>query len=150
MRKKNKGFTLMEVLIFVSIISLFFVTAAAITVASLRNLKTQERKILATRYAQELLEWLKGEKEADWNLFTTKASSSGTEYCFNVSPINTWPTSGTCSSYGLDNLFKREASLTSQTLGGVIQQVNVSITIEWREADQTYQVPLNSVFTTWE
>ena len=147
MRKKNKGFTLMEVLIFVSVISLFFVTAAAITVASLRSLKTQERKILATRYAQELLEWLKGEKEADWNQFTNKASSSGTKYCFNTSPINTWPNSGVCSTYSLDNLFKREANLTS---GGATQQVNVSITVEWQETGNTFKVPINAVFAIWE
>ena len=147
MRKKNKGFTMMEVLIFVSILSLFFVTAAAITTASLRNLKIQEHKILATRYAEELLEWLRGEKEADWNQFILKASLS---YCFNTSPINTWPSSGTCSTYSLDNLFKREANLTSQTLGGATQQVNVSITVEWQETGNTYQVPINTVFTVWE
>jgi type II secretory pathway pseudopilin PulG len=140
----KKSFTLIEVLIFVTILSLFFVTAITITVVSLRNLKIQEHKILATRYAEELLEWLRGEKEVDWNLFTTKSDT----YCFNSSPISSWGNLGNCSSYSLNNLYKREVVLTSY--GIPPYQVNVSITVSWQELGQTYQVPINTVFTVWE
>ena len=143
----KKSFTLIEVLIFVTILSLFFVTAITITVVSLRNLKIQEHKILATRYAEELLEWLRGEKEADWNQFTTHSGP----YCFNSSPIpmSNWPTSGNCPPASfLNNLYKREVILTPQ--GSPPYQVNVSITVLWQELGQTYQVPINTVFTVWE
>ena len=79
MRTKKKSFTLIEVLIFVTILSLFFVVASAVTITSLQNLKVQEHKILATRYAEELLEWLRGEKEVDWNKFINYRGN----YCFN-------------------------------------------------------------------
>jgi len=144
MTTHKKSFTLIEVLIFVTILSLFFVVAAAVTIASLRNLKVQEHKILATRYAQELLEWLRGEKEADWNQFVTH---NGT-YCFNSSPITSWGSRGNCSGYGLNNLYKREVTLTVQ--GNPAYQVNVSITVLWQELGQTYQIPINTVFTVWE
>ena len=134
---------MMEVLIFVSILSLFFVTAAAITTASLRNLKVQEHKILATRYAEELLEWLRGEKEANWNTFTNHTDT----YCFNSSPITSWESPGNCLGYSLNNLYKREVTLTVQ---GTPSQVNVSITVEWQETGNTYKVPLNTIFTIWE
>jgi prepilin-type N-terminal cleavage/methylation domain len=64
MTTHKKSFTLIEVLIFVTILSLFFVAAAAVTIVSLRNLKVQEHKILATRYAEELLELAKREKRS--------------------------------------------------------------------------------------
>jgi len=144
MINSKKSFTLIEVLIFVTILSLFFVVAAAVTIASLRNLKVQEHKILATRYAQELLEWLRGEKEADWNQFVTH---NGT-YCFNYSIITGWGSRGNCSGYGLNNLYKREVALTVQ--GNPAYQVNVSITVLWQELAQTYQIPINTVFTVWE
>ena len=144
MTTHKKSFTLIEVLIFVTILSLFFVVAAAVTIASLRNLKVQEHKILATRYAQELLEWLRGEKEADWNQFVTH---NGT-YCFNYSIITDWGSRGNCSGYGLNNLYKREVTLTVQ--GNPAYQVNVSITVSWQELGQTYQIPINTVFTVWE
>jgi type II secretory pathway pseudopilin PulG len=140
----KKSFTLIEVLIFVTILSLFFVVAAAVTIASLRNLKVQEHKILATRYAQELVEWLRGEKEVDWNQFTTYTG----KYCFNSSPITSWGSLGNCSDYGLNNLYKREVNLTVQ--GNPAYQVNVSITVLWQELGQTYKIPINTVFTVWE
>jgi len=140
----KKSFTLIEVLIFVTILSLFFVAAAAVTIASLRNLKVQEHKILATRYAEELLEWLRGEREADWNQFTTHTGT----YCFNSSPITSWGNSGNCSGYSLNNLYKREVTLTVQ--GTPPYQVNISIIVSWQELGQTYQVTINSIFTIWE
>jgi len=144
MSKNKKSFTLIEVLIFVSILSLFFVAAASVTIVSLRNLKVQEHKILATRYAEELLEWLRGEKEADWNDFVNHSSPLGSTYCFNL--LN-W-SSGECTNYGLNNFYKRWATLTSQ--GSPPPQVYISIIVEWRELGQIYQVPLNTVFTVWE
>jgi len=142
----KKSFTLIEVLIFLAILSLFFVAAAAVTIVSLRNLKVQEHKILATRYGEELLEWLRGEKEADWNQFTTHNDT----YCFNSLPINNWPAaSGSCLSDSfLNNLYKREVTLNPQ--GSPPYQVNVSITVSWQELGQSYQVPINSIFTIWE
>jgi len=147
MRTKKKSFTLIEVLIFVTILSLFFVVASAVTITSLQNLKVQEHKILATRYAEELLEWLRGEKEVDWNKFINYRGN----YCFNSSPIpmSNWPASGNCPTASfLNNLYKREVILNPQ--GSPPYQVNVSITVLWQELGQTYQVPINTVFTVWE
>ncbi|MFN4212440.1 MAG: hypothetical protein ACK4FL_00525 [Microgenomates group bacterium] len=146
-KKKSQSFSLIEVLVFTSILSLFFVVAAAVATASLRNMKINEHKILATRYAEELLEWLRGEKETDWNTFISR--SNNTTYCFSISPITSWPSQGSCSGYnGLNPaIYKRELTLT--TVGGGIQ-VNVSIVVSWQELGNTYSVPINTVFTVWE
>jgi len=154
----KKSFTLIEVLIFVTILSLFFVVAAAVTIASLRNLKIQEHKILATRYAEELLEWLRGEKEENWggelynisnpvDSFTEKVSQWGSDQtiCFNSLD---WNNTSPCN-YSLDQFFKRSASFTWNP-GNYIYQVNVAILVEWQELGQTYQIPINTVFTVWE
>jgi len=143
----KKSFTLIEVLIFITILSLFFVVATAVTIASLRNLKIQEHKILATRYAEELLEWLRGEKEIDWNQFINYRGT----YCFNSSPIpmSNWPASGNCLTGSfLNNLYKREVILNPQR--SPPYKVSVSITVSWQELGQTYQIPINTVFTVWE
>ncbi len=147
---KNNGFSLVEVLVFVTILSIFFVVAATITTASLRNMKINEHKILATRYGEELLEWLRGEKEADWNNFVNRSSINGTTYCFPNSPINNWPTTtGNCSSFnGLNpSIYKRELTLSTATGGN---QVNIFINVSWQEGSDTYSVPINTVFTIWE
>lgn len=145
--KKNAAFSLIEVLVFTSILSLFFVVAAAVTTASLRNMKINEHKILATRYAEELLEWLRGEKETDWNAFVNNRSNKN--YCFSISPITSWPSPGSCPANGGLNppIYKREVTLT--TTGGGFQ-VRVSIVVSWQDLGHTYSVPINTVFSIWE
>lgn len=138
------SFTLIEVLVFITILSLFFVAAASITTANFRNLKTQEHKILATHYAEELLVWLRGEKEADWNYFINKSTMSGTTYCFNNLDFNSY---GNCSSYGLNNFFKREGTLIKLS----DERISIRIAVSWIESGGTeYLVPINTIFSVWE
>ena len=148
----NKGFSLIEVLVFVSVFSIFFIIAIAIVTLSLNNMKVSEHKILATKYAEELREWLRAEKEIDWDSFVTKSSVSGTKYCFKA-PLNTWPSIGACGINDFSGItgnspeiFKREVTLTKP--GNY--QVNVAITVSWQEVTKTYSVPLNTTFTVWE
>ncbi len=172
-KKLKKSFSLIEVLIFVTILTLFFIVAAAVIVTSLRNMKINEHKILATRYAEELMEWLRSDKETDWGgttctgscpdpvapvNFTERATKCGTNactFCFNTTPISEWPTSsGTCAAGNFlndnNNLFKREVVLTSQTTGSYVDKVEAAITVSWSELGNSYHVNSNSVFTIWE
>lgn len=144
----NRGFSLIEVLVFVTILSLFFIAASSISLVSLRNLKSNENKILATRYAEEVLEWLRGEKEDDWNVFYGKSSDIGTKYCFNSLNLS-WPTSGACGSFDLYSFYKRETTL-KRGLIGADPKIDISITVSWNEATQTITVPINTVFTRFE
>ncbi len=144
--KKKLGFSLLEVLIFVSIIGLFFIAAASIATISLRGIQSNENKILATRYAEELLWWVRSEKEEDWTVFTTTRMGN---WCFSQEPIADWPAAsanGLCSSQQvIDSLFKREITLQ---LSG--ERVNVSINVVWNEGNQTISVPVKTVFERFE
>lgn len=141
----TKAFSLIEVLIFVSILSLFFITAATITTASLRNMKINEHKIIGVRFGEELLEWIRGEKERDWEAFLNLAGPGNKTYCFNTALLSI-PLEGACSGYDLNGIYKREAVLSAQSSS----QVNVSITVEWKELGSTYRTSLTSSFTSWE
>lgn len=151
MNLKNNAFSLIEVLIFASILSLFFVAAAAVMTISLRNMKFNEHKILATRYGEELLEWLRGEKEDDWKVFFNKALPNSKNYCFNTSPVpDVWPAVGFCNAndYSLVSFLKREAILNVSELDN--KQLTVNITVQWKELGNTHSVNLKSVFTVTE
>lgn len=147
----RQSFSLVEVLIFVTILGLFFVAAAAITLVSLRNMKINEHKIIATHYAEELLSWLQSEKDANWN---TIYSKTGT-YCFKESPIISWVTIGDCGSAdflshnSLSTIFKRKV-IFSKPNPNPLNQININITVSWNELGNTYSVPLRTVFTVWE
>lgn len=139
----KKGFSLVEVLVFVTILSLFFVTALTVTTFNLRNLKIQEHKILATRYAEEGMEWVKQEKEDDWQVFTTH---TGTNYCLNTL---SW-TSDLCTTYSLGSpgFFKRDLLITNS--GSPVEKITGNLTVSWMENNVEQTVVLKSVFNLWE
>lgn len=145
--RNSKAFSLIEVLVFVSVISVFFVSAAAVVSIILRNMKVTEHKLIGTRYAEEAVEWLRSEKETDWNTFVAHAPlSTGTEYCLNT--LN-W-SSAQCN-YTMNNMFKRTVSVSSQqSSDGFKYQVNAEVVVEWQEAGKTYQIPIDTVFSVWE
>ncbi|OGK15588.1 hypothetical protein A3H80_03730 [Candidatus Roizmanbacteria bacterium RIFCSPLOWO2_02_FULL_37_19] len=142
----QRGVTLLEVLIFITILSFVFIGVAITTTSSLQRTQYNQHKILATHYAEELEEWMRGEKEADWTSFVNKSAAlPGRIYCFNSTTI-AWPSVGNCSGvYGLVNTFKREA-----TLSGTGSQITVNINIEWQEASNLFSIPIDTVFSQWD
>lgn len=137
----KKAFTLIEVLIFVSILSFVFVALAAYSTAYLRQVQLNEHKILATHYAEELMEWLHDQKDQDWNAFL--ANYADQTQCFNSSPIGAGAT--TCLT-PLANLFNRRVGVTN--VSNV--QADIYIQVSWAEVGGGMTVPLNSIFSIWE
>ncbi len=148
--KYRSGFSLIEVLIFTTILSLFFVTAAAVVTASLRNVQISQHKILATRYAEELLEWVKNEKQNDWySFFQSRAGIENTNYiyCFN-NTVLAWPAAGSCSTPGLTPpIYNRTLTLRSSDGGSKIE---VTIDVGWTDFNISQSVDLKSVMTVYE
>ncbi len=143
--KKKSGFTLVEVLIFVTLISLIFITFSAITAVSLTRELTNEHKILGAHYAEEVREWIRGQKEINWEDFTANKMGS---WCFNAEPVSSWPSqTGNCNDYDLNSLFKREVDLSTNA---DTTQVTVSIVVLWRDGANSYQIPVNTVLSIYE
>lgn len=144
MSQIKKSFTLIEVLVFVTIISLVFVTSLAVATFALRTMMFNQHKIIATHYAEEGMEWIKSEKEADWNAFKTLDTSGGwgTVYCITTPDT---AKQGNCDgSYhlGNPNIFLREMALTNK--GTPVNQVDVTIRVYWPEGTFNGEVRINS------
>lgn len=142
--KKKSGFTLLEVLVVIGILSVFLLSAVTVSIVSVRNLKNSENKILASRYAEGLIEWLRGEKESDWTLFILKEGT----WCFNDEPITQWPQSGTCGpeDANINNNFKREVIIDYDDISRVLVKVSVS----WNEGDETITIPISTLFEQYD
>ncbi len=159
MKTHISAFSLIEVVVFTAILSLFFVAGASITTYSLQTMKSNEYKVRATVYAEELMEWIKTQKENNWTDFVnTYVTSSGKSYCFNSSPVASWTSaqSGTdpklygCTidNFGLASSFRRSVSLIPYNTP--IDKVQITIVVQWKEPAGTATVPLNSYLTVWE
>jgi len=153
--RSQKGLSLLEVLAFVTILSLTFLGVAYTTGQSIKRTKFNEQKLIATRYAEELEEWLRGEKEVDWASFYTThagAAPSGTTYCFDDAVYDenndiSWPAAGDCGElFGLRDIYRREVVLTQS----LTSQVQVVIQVEWKDGGNVFSVPINTILTKWE
>lgn len=145
----KKSFSLIEVLVFTAVLGLFFVAAMSVTTYNLKSMKIQEHKILATRFAEEGIEWVKEEKESDWSAFSGYDTvGSGTTYCLNGLDWTTPTTCGDVYALGSPAFFKRELLITNS--GAPVDQVSVKITVNWKEGTQNFSVPIKAVFKLLE
>lgn len=160
---KNKGFTLIEVLIFTTLISFIFITLSYLAVNSIQNSKIGAHKILATHYAEELREVLRNQKEDDWGQLTQSAQTTPSK-CYGTIQVdgamNTEVcTTSVCTNCNIatfsigsvpDNVFKRYATMTYYDDAYVNpekrNQLDVDITVEWNDGGKIFRVPLNTVF----
>ncbi len=119
-------------------------------------MRLTEHKTKAVFYAEELKEWLDGEHENDWILFSSKAN--GSTYCVNQAlTLNTSVsslTTGTCGMNGVGSIspriFRREVTLVSNTP----TQVTAHIQITWNETGANGAVipftqELDAIFTSY-
>lgn len=148
----NRGFTLLEVIIFITIFAIFFVTAGYVVTVSVRSMKFNQNKIVATHLAREVLEWVRGEKEEDWTSFKSgpipRTSPAGLTWCFNTTPITTW-SGGACpaNDYSLNGIYKREIKLTSNS---PLDTVSAQVTVSWREGTRVYSTAINTIYSVLE
>ena len=145
-----RGFSLIEVLVFITIISMFFITAVTITVFSLKNSKTQQYRILATRFAEEGMEWVKQEKEDNWQALALHDDSGGPGVTFCLNSLD-WNTQTDCNgiySLGPPNIFKRALIITNS--GNPVDSITVNLTVSWLENSFEQKIILKSVLNLWE
>jgi len=168
MLTEQRSFSLVEVLVFTTILSVFFVTAASVVTVALRNMKFNEHKIIALHYSRQLEDWLRAQKEIDWGgtqcsgsccssgcNFTQRVTqgSLSPKFCFDISPISDWPAPNSlgCNGvYSLGSLFLREVEFTSSPVSGYIGQVNAVITVSWLDLGQKKSATTSAVFSVLE
>lgn len=164
--KKNvrkRGFSLFEVLIFIVISSFLLVSMVSYRVATIRASRSGYYKIYATRYAEELAEWLRIQKEQDWATFYTKAGGGAAAivYCANGSiDLNstldvalTLVNASNCNYDGITSasgttrpkIFRRTVTFTTSSNQLPVQ---AAILVEWQEGpNQIFSVPINTTYT---
>lgn len=146
MNKNRKSFSLIEVIVFVSILSLFFVSAASVTTITIKQANSDKNKLLATHYAEELLSALQSEKDMGWEAFVAHAPTENTTYCMNGDEIS-WSATSCDPQYGLNGF---ERTVTLKPIGTPVNQMVILINVKWPEGEGTLQVPLQAVFNLWE
>lgn len=168
--KNESGFSLIEILVAVMILSVVLVASAQAVSRSIQSLSVEEHRIYAAYLAEEMADWLNTEREINWQTFTTFASSPPNPrvYCvnMNVDPSAATPptlatvlsVTGDCTgqargitgmaALGVPQIFHRVVEL--QPVGNPITRINVLVRVRWNDYGQNYEVPVRTSFTIHE
>lgn len=156
MFRRQEGVSLLEAVIFIAVLSLIILAIVYSTTLSLKRTIFNQDKLIATRYAEELEEWIRGEKEVNWAEFLARSDAT---YCMNVeiptcdAADSCWDDTGACGSTeytlgetnSLNNGFKRSVVMTTSG-----SRIDIDITVEWLDGPNTYSVNLPSSLSRWD
>jgi hypothetical protein len=157
--KKNtaweKAFTIIEVIIFVAILNIVFIAMAGYTARLIYSMKINEHKLRANIYAEELREWLNGERDTDWATLYGKATPAGATYCINrnLSALDDLATNFAqttppfpCNYVGITGIpptiYRRWFVLRRVPPS----QVNVDIVVSWFEGQTPYSETIQTIY----
>jgi len=140
----QKGQSLIEAVATLGIILLILTGIITATTYSIRNSNYAKTQSQATKYATELTEWFRSQRDdQDWATFLARTNT----YCFNDVSIE-WPIiTGACSvsDYSLESKYKREATLTRASASAV----TINITVSWQDESGIHQSNLETYLTQW-
>lgn len=146
------GQSLFEIIMALAIATLIIVAIVALAATSIRNTTFSKNKTLATRYSQEAVEWLRGERDADWETFFDIRAANPL-YCLKSL---TWSDAsiGACldGQEIANTAFKREVSFTrtTVTVGGLPKDVvGAEIKVYWIDPQGIHETRTVTDFTDW-
>jgi len=145
MTKEERGQSLFEVVLALAIAALIIIAIVALATISIRNANFSRNQSLATRYAQEAIEWLRGQRDEDWDAFATRALTP--LWCLKSLSWTGVTTIGECGSSDFisDTIFKREVSFTIFDASSIDTEVKVY----WEDAQGLHETKTVTTFTDW-
>lgn len=133
--KKQSGFSLLEVLITITFISLVLTPLLLSSGFAFKQNQENKLRTQADILAKELADWLRIEYKGNTNMVVNNANRT---FCFNSFPTSgnfpdySWPSAGNCSSFSLLNIYKRELELKSNADG----TLSFIIKVFWKNNEQ--------------
>jgi Tfp pilus assembly protein PilV len=149
--RSEAGQSLFEIVLALAIATLIVVALVGLTSSVIRNTTFSKNKTLATRHAQEATEWLRGERDADFDAFFVWATTP--LWCLK-SLSWTEATVGSCTAGAEigDTIFKREVAFVQSTVlvdGLPKNVVETDVKVYWTDAQGIHEVRSVTNFTDW-
>jgi len=142
-----KGQSMFEVVVAIFIMALIIVGVIILSTNSISNSSFSKNKTLAGRYAQEAIEWLRSQRDADMTIFTGRVSA--VPYCLtDISLANPWSNIGTCTSTEVipETSFRREASLSTSQIS-LKNVIEATVVVYWSDSKGSHEVRSVTNFT---
>lgn len=147
-----KGQSLFEVVVAIGISALIITAIVALVTNSISNSSYSRNQSIATNDAQQLLEWLRGQRDSDIQSFLNHIDPSlggSTVYCFKSLD---WSKRTSCSG-SQDNIpgtiFLREGVFTKVSPAPDQTVFSVDITVTWNDSQGDHKVVNSTDFSDW-
>ena len=152
------GQSLFEVIFAVAIVALLLTGVVALTTTSVRNSSFSRNTSLANGHAQEAVEWLREERDKDWDAFKNRARVS-TEWCLRSLTWSSPSFSSSCdtSDYLGSTIFIRDLTFTCYRDGppsiscsnSSVNNIEGLVVVSWTDAQGTHDVRVTTRLTNW-
>lgn len=143
-KNTQNGQSMFEVFLSLTVITVVIVALVILASNAIRNTTYSRNKTLSTRYSQEAIEWLRGQRDMDWTIFTTRAITSQ-YYCMDSL---SWDNIGFCGgSDTIENTsLYREIGLTVDA----VDQIEAEVRVYWDDSQGMHEVRTTTKFTNWK
>lgn len=145
MKKTNNfGQSIFEVVLAVGVVTVVLVGIVGLVALIQRNTTAAKNRSEGTKLLIEAQEWLRLERDSDWNNFYTRSGTAN--WCLDNLG---WNNSGTCGSneYVANRPFRREIAF-SRTLPNV--EVRADVRVRWTDSQGDHEIRSSNLFTNWK
>lgn len=150
----ERGQSLFEIVVALAISALIIITVVSLVTVSIKSSTFSKNQTLAASYAQEVTEWLRGQRDTNIATFITRAGTdvSPKYWCM---PDLGFDTNRHCSKTDpvdkiTQTMFVREVKIawhTDITSGKMI--IKAEVTVTWTDSLGTHTFNSATTFTDW-
>lgn len=153
-RRNEAGQTLIEILIAVAVVMLVLVAIVSRVVDAVANANFARNQVMATRFAQEGIEWTRSQRDRlGWAGFVTALDGDPVTYCvldLASNPQLEAMTPGVCSGTISGTLFSREVEIDFTDVPDPEGDfVRVEVRVVWQDRIGTHASTLGTILSRW-
>lgn len=140
----QKGQSLFEVVVAIAISAIIIVALVSLTTNSIRNATYSRNNTLASRHVQDVVEWLRGQRDNNSPVFAEKILTP--VWCFDEIG---WIQSGVCQSGDVipGTTFTRQVEFTPPGAGSSVTTANIRVS--WEDSQGFHEVVSTTNFSDW-
>jgi prepilin-type N-terminal cleavage/methylation domain-containing protein len=177
--QKNKGFTLIETLVAISIFSMSILGLLSVLSSGIADTNYAKQKVIAGYLAQEGIEYVRNMRDTyilypsqglSWAIFENKVSpvcsndfcgvdisapvtdANAIAPCSNMNNCKLYISDGNYSvdsGVGNDSGFVRQIQATPIVVGGVTSEIKVISKVSWTQGSGSYNITLSEDLFNW-
>ncbi len=140
-KRYEKGQSLFEMVLAIAIMTMIIVAVVILASNAIRNSTFSKNKTLSSRYSQEAIEWLRGERDTNWTDFYEYALQG--DFCLQTLG---WDP-GACGNLQVIPGTSIVRGMTLSVNGAT--QVEAEVKVYWEDSQGIHETKTVTSFTDW-